>query len=74
MNEGLLALAIVGTLKALKLSQYGDKVSGLVTVAVAALLGLIAGLGGLEGLNWVSGLMTGLAAVGAITAIDRVKE
>lgn len=73
MKEGLLALAIVGTLQGLKLSQYGEKVQGVVTVLVAALLGLLAGLSGLDGMTPVTGLLTGLAASGAVTVIDRVK-
>ena len=69
-----MVLSIIGTLQALKLSQYGKKVSGLITVAVAASLGLLAGFGHIEGLGIVSGLLSGLAAIGAVTTIDRLKK
>jgi len=69
MNEGLLALAIVGAITALKLS---GKVSGWVTVVVAIVLGGLAGYGGIEGLTVISGILTGLAALGAATVADRI--
>jgi len=71
MNEASVGAAIVAIVQAIKFA-LPDKVSGIVTIAVAAVLGLIAGLLELAGLDWVTGLAVGLAAVGVITAASKV--
>jgi hypothetical protein len=48
------------------------KVSGWVTIAIAVVLGGLAGYGGVEGLTIITGILTGLAAVGASTIADRI--
>lgn len=70
MSYGLLGLAIVGVVSALKMT---GNISGLVTVIVAVALGALAGFGGVEGLNVVTGILTGCAAVGAVSVADRIK-
>lgn len=70
MEYGLLGLAIIGAISALKES---GKVHGWVTIVIAIALGALAGYGEIEGLNIVTGILTGLAAVGTITAVDRIK-
>jgi hypothetical protein len=69
MTEGLLVLAIAGITKWLKDTIPG--IQGWITPIVAAVLGLLAGIGHLEGLTPITGLLTALAAVGGLTAIDR---
>ena len=68
MNQGLLVLAIIGAVTTLKLSGV---VNGWVTVIVAVVLGILAGTAGLEGLNIVTGILTGLGALGTATVADR---
>ncbi len=70
MEYGLLGLAIIGAISALKMT---GKVSGWVTIAIAVVLGGLAGYGGVEGLTIITGILTGLAAVGASTIADRIK-
>ena len=69
MEYGLLGLAIIGAISALKMT---GKVSGWVTIAIAVVLGGLAGYGGVEGLTIITGILTGLAAVGASTIADRI--
>lgn len=69
MTETLLVLAIIGTVTTLKLSGI---VNGWVTVVVAIVLGIVAGLGHVEGLNIITGLLSGLAALGTATVADRI--
>ena len=69
MEYGLLGLAIIGAISALKMT---GKVSGWVTIAIAVVLGGLAGYGGVEGLTVITGILTGLAAVGASTIADRI--
>ncbi len=69
MNQGLLVLAIIGAVTTLKLSGV---VNGWVTVIVAVVLGILAGTAGLEGLNIVTGILTGLGALGTATVADRI--
>lgn len=71
MEQGLLALAIIGTISALKMTGV---INGWVTVGVAVLLGALAGAGGIEGLSIVSGILTGLASVGTVTVVDRISN
>jgi len=70
MEYGLLGLAIVGVIAALKFSAA---VNGLITILIAVILGGLAGWAGFEGLTVVSGILTGLAAVGAVNIADRIK-
>ena len=69
MEYGLLGLAIIGAISALKMT---GKVSGWVTIAIAVVLGGLAGYGGVEGLTIITGILTGLPAVGASTIADRI--
>ena len=69
MEYGLLGLAIIGAISALKMT---GKVSGWVTIAIAVVIGTLAGYGGVEGLTIITGILTGLAAVGASTIADRI--
>jgi hypothetical protein len=71
MAEGLLVLAIIGAVTTLKLSGI---VNGWVTVAVAIILGIVAGIGQVEGLNVITGLLSGLAALGTATVADRIAK
>lgn len=71
MEYGLLGLAIVGAISALKMSSA---VNGWVTIAIAVSLGALAGFGGVEGLTVVTGILTGLASVGVVTVADRIKS
>jgi len=71
MNEASVGAAIVAIVQAIKYA-LPDKVSGIITIGVAAVLGILAGLAGLAGLDWISGLAVGLAAVGVITAASKV--
>ena len=71
MSDSLLVLAIIGAVTALKLS---GKVSGWITVVVAIVLGALAGFSGVEGLNIITGILTGLAALGVATVADRIAD
>lgn len=64
--------AIVAVTEAIK--RIVPQVSGVVTIAVAALLGLAAGFAGLGGLNWLSGLAVGLASSGTVTVVSKVSS
>ncbi len=74
MNQGLLALAIVGAVSTLKHSIKSDVISGWVTVAIAISLGLLAGFGGVEGLTPITGILTGLTSIGGMSVVDRVVQ
>jgi len=50
------------------------QVNGIVTIVVAGLLGLGAGLLELAGLNWITGLMLGLSSAGAITTVSKISS
>ena len=69
MEYGLLGLAIVGVISALKFSAA---VNGLLTILIAVILGALAGFVGFQGLTVVTGILTGIAAVGAVTVADRI--
>jgi hypothetical protein len=69
-EKSMLGLAIIGAISALKLT---GKVSGWVTIAIAVVLGALAGFGQVEGLNVVTGILVGLASVGVATVADRIK-
>jgi len=56
--------AIIAVTEAIK--RVFPQVSGIVTIIVAAVLGVLAGLAKIDGLDWLSGLITGLVAVGVI--------
>lgn len=71
MEYGLLGLAIIGTISALKMS---GKVSGIATIVAAVILGALAGWGEVEGLTLVTGILTSLAAVGTITVVDKITK
>lgn len=58
--------AIVGTTQAFKVA-FPDRVQGIVTVLIAAVLGLLAGFGHVLGLSAIEGLFYGLSAVAAHT-------
>lgn len=69
MTETLLVLAIIGAVTTLKLSGI---ISGWITVVVAIVLGALAGFAGLQGLTIITGILTGLAALGTATVADRI--
>jgi transketolase C-terminal domain/subunit len=62
--------AIIAVTEAIK--RAVPQVSGIVTIAVAALLGVAAGLAGLGGLNWLSGLAVGLASSGTVNVASKI--
>ena len=70
MENITVAAAIVAIVKAVK--EVYPALNGLLTVALAVLLGVGAGYLGLEGLNITAGVLVGLSAVGAVTVADRV--
>lgn len=69
MSEGILALAIIGAVTTLKLSGV---VKGWITITVAIVLGGLAGYAGIEGLNVISGILSGLAALGTVTVAEKI--
>jgi hypothetical protein len=73
MNESLLVLAVAGVVTFVK-HVFPDKVSGWVTVVLALVAGVAAGYAGIEGLNPFTGILTALAAIGGMTAVDRVSS
>jgi len=64
MTQFTLAVAIIAVVEAIK--KAVPQVSGWITICVAGILGLLAGLAGLEGTNWIEGLLIGLAAAGGV--------
>lgn len=70
MTEAIIGAAIAGILQGIKYAL--PQVSGLVTVIVAAILGVLVGIAGYGGLNWLTGLAVAMAAVGAMTAASKV--
>ncbi len=56
--------AIIAVTEAIK--RTVPSVNGIVTIIVAGVLGILAGLAKIDGLDWLSGLVTGLTAVGVI--------
>ena len=49
-------------------------VTGIITIIVAAVLGLAAGLAGYGGLNWLTGIAVGLTSVATVTVATKVGE
>lgn len=75
---GILGLAIIGTVSAVK-ETFPGKVSGILTVVIAVAIGLLAGVSGLqnltplaENLTPISGVIVSLATVGLMTLADRM--
>ena len=68
-SYGLLGLALIGVISALKFSAA---INGLITILIAVALGALAGFAGFEGLSVVGGILTSLAAVGAMSFADRI--
>lgn len=66
-----IALAIIGATEAIK-KLLPTVVAGTVTIAVAVILGLLAGISGIAGLNWFVGILIGLAAAGGVTLVGKV--
>lgn len=69
MEFGLLGLAIIGVVAALKFSAA---INGLLTIIIAVALGALAGYAGLQGLTVVTGILTGCAAVGTVYVASKV--
>lgn len=65
MDTLTVSAAIIAVTEAIKRSF--PKINGLITMAVALILGIAAGYFHLQGLDLVSGAMAGLAAVGVHT-------
>ena len=59
--------AIIAITQVIKSVVPNEKVNGPVVIIVAAVLGLLAGVGAVNGLTPLSGLITGLAASGAVS-------
>jgi len=70
MSEVSVGAAIVGIVQGVK--SLVPQVNGIVTVILAAVLGLLAGFAGMGGLNWLTGLAIGLAAVGTTTLASKI--
>lgn len=75
---GILGLAIAGTVSALK-TAFPAKVTGIVTIVAAIIIGLLAGYSGMQdltplaaNLTPLSGVIVALATVGLMSAIDRL--
>lgn len=64
--------SIVAITEAIK--RIVPQVSGIVTIIVAAGLGLAAGFAKIDGLNWLTGLTTGLTAVAGVTVATKIGE
>jgi len=62
--------SIIAVTEAIK--RIAPGVNGIVTIIVAAVLGVLAGLAKIDNLNWLSGLITGLAAVGVVKTASTV--
>ena len=62
--------AIIAVVEATKITV--PQVKGIVTILLAAVLGVLAGLAKIDGLDWLSGLITGLVAVGVIKTASTV--
>ena len=69
-NTSIVGFAIVAILEGIK--RYVPQVNGGITIILAALLGGYAGLLGIEGLTPITGIYTGLAAVGVHTVASTV--
>ena len=59
-----IGLVIIAITEGLKKAFPG--ITGYITIALAAVLGLLAGVAGIEGLTWFTGLLVGLGAAGGI--------
>ena len=66
----MIGAAIAGILQGIKYAL--PQVSGLVTVIIAAILGVLAGLAGYAELNWLTGLAVAMATVGTMTAASKI--
>jgi hypothetical protein len=67
-----LTAAIIGATAAIK-QVFPEKVYGFVTIIVAVLLGLIAGLTGFQDLTWVTGIFSAFIAVGTVHVAQTVR-
>jgi hypothetical protein len=72
MDQLTVGAAIVAVTEGIK--RVAPGVNGIVTIIVAGLLGLGAGLLELAGLNWITGLMLGLSSAGAITTVSKISS
>jgi len=64
MTQLEVGAAIVAVTEGIK--RVFPKINGWITIVVAAVLGVLAGVLGLAGLNWASGLVVGLSAAGVV--------
>ena len=62
--------AIIAVTEGLK--RAIPQINGIITIAVAGGLGILAGLAGFGGLNWLTGLAVGLASAGTVTVASKV--
>jgi len=54
------------------LKRIVPQISGVYTIIVAGVLGVLAGLAGIGDFTWVSGLFVGLAASGSVTMATKI--
>jgi len=72
---GLVVITIVGALKD-NFPKMTGNMTRLAALIIGAVIGLIAQFGYLPGIEAtvVTGIMAGVAAVGTVTVVDRVRE
>lgn len=71
---GLVVITVVGALKD-SFPQMTGNMTRLVALVVGGIIGLLAQVGLLMGVDatFVTGMMAGVAAVGTVTVVDRVR-
>ena len=66
-----LGAVIVAVVQAVKFARKGEWDS-LITIVIATVLGLLAGLVGIADLTWLTGIYASLAAVGVVTTVSKI--
>lgn len=64
MSQAEIGALIIAVTEGLK--RTFPQISGTITIILAGVLGLVAGLVGLAGLDWATGIVVGLAAAGVV--------
>lgn len=70
MSEAIVGGSIVAIVQGIKLLV--PQVTGIVTIIIAAVLGLLAGLQGMAGLNWLTGIGVALTGVATVLVASKV--